>query len=205
MSYDLSNVKSDYTLLDKGDYEVIVDLIEIKTASTGTEYINITYKVRDDVEQEFKGRLIFETIFKEKGTEFFNRVRLTKLIKATHPENAPLQFESIDEILESIVGKKLVVNVNSKYDEYMDADKNYVAFYKPTENGDKVLTKSQPENKDETKKTFGSVAGQPKIKESIKVETVNAEPVDKKKVTKDADDDEFYETTIIINEEDLPF
>lgn len=140
MAYDLNEYKdlNDYGLVDKGKYEAVVEKIEIKTASTGTVYLNIQYRIRSDVDQPYGNRVIFETIFKEKDSDYFNRQRLTKLVKATC-ENSDLYFESIDDILESIAGKKLIINVAIRHDEFRDADINYVSYYEPPEAGDKVL------------------------------------------------------------------
>lgn len=140
MAYDLNEYKdsNDYGLVDKGKYEAVVEKIEIKTASTGTVYLNIQYRIRSDVDQSYGNRVIFETIFKEKESDHFNRQRLTKLVKATN-ENINLYFNSIDDILESIAGKKLIINVAIRHDDFRDADINYVSYYEPTKAGDKVL------------------------------------------------------------------
>lgn len=137
-AYDLTGQDSGFDLIPKGKYEVIAEKIDIKQFSTGTEYIHIHFRIRDDIEQEYSNRVIFERIFKEKGTEIFNRRRLTSLLKACIKE-PKLNYDGIEEILETIVGSKLVINVGQRHDEYWDEDENYVSYYEPTQHGDKLL------------------------------------------------------------------
>lgn len=183
MAYDLTDYKDEsFGLLDKGDYEVILDKIEIKQSSNGNEYATLQYKVRSDVDQSFKNRVLFDTIFKEKDKEgritgFYNRARITKILKAIFPENTPLNFQSAEDIFETMVGHKLVVNVNQKYDEFWGEDKNYIVYFKPTKHGDKTLDTS---------------AGS-EVKKEVSSQT-------------ESEKDDLYESTLnLINDDDLPF
>lgn len=183
MAYDLTDYKDEsYGLLDKGDYEVVLDKIEIKQSSNGNEYANLQYKVRNDVDQSFKNRVLFDTLFKEKDKEgritgFYNRARITKILKAIFPENTPLNFQSAEDIFETMVGHKLIVNVNQRHDDYFGEDRNYIAYFKPTKHGDKTLdTSAVAEVKNESPKQTGSEKESP-----------------------------FESTKYIISEDDLPF
>jgi len=147
-TYDLTGQDSGFDLIPKGKYEVIAEKIDIKQFSTGTEYIYIHFRIRDDIEQDYGNRVIFERIFKEKRTEIFNRRRLTSLLKACVKE-PKLKYDGIDEILETIVGSKLVINVGQRYNDHWDEDENYISYYEPSQHGDKVLGDvSEPANEE---------------------------------------------------------
>lgn len=191
MGIDLTDYQKDdsFGLLEKGDYEVILEKIEIKKALSGNNYANFTYRVRSDVDQKFKNRIIFDTIFQEKDASgksngFFNRARITKIVKAVYPENTPLKFDSIEDIFESIVGKKLVVNVNQRHDDFRDDEVNYVVYFKASQHGDKVLTSSSDVKNPISESSQGENVGIPASKQ----------------------DDPFISSgTSLVTEDDLPF
>lgn len=143
MSYDLRDVKDDFGLIADGEYEAFLDVIQIKQAGTGTKYINVQVRIRDDIEQAHQNRVLFDAIWENKSTGVFNRQRLTRILKACFPENTPLNFEGVDEILETIAGQKLRIVVKTEYDDYNDEDVNKIHYYKPTKNPDKTIAPTQ--------------------------------------------------------------
>lgn len=145
MGYDFTNVQDDFGLIAGGEYEAIIEKVELKQYSTGTEYINLQIRIREDFEQEHKNRVVFDKILKEKDTQVFNRQRLTRLLRATVPNDTPLKFDTLDEILDTIHGKKVRVVVSQRYNEFFDEDENFIYYYKPSSAPDKELTPKQSE------------------------------------------------------------
>lgn len=144
MGYDLTDFQNEsYGVMPKGKYEAFVEKIEIKVAKTGTEYLNVYFRLRSDVEQPYKNKVLFEKIFKEKETDIFNRKRITSLLKASNP-NFRLQYDTLEDILEEITGSKLIINVGVKEDEYMGEEVNFITFFEPTKQGDKTLEEATP-------------------------------------------------------------
>lgn len=146
MSYNLTDVKDDYGLIASGEYEAVLEKVELKQYSTGTEYINLQYRIRTDFDQEHQNRVMFDKILKEKGTNIFNRQRLTRILKACIPEDTPLNFGSLDDILDTIVGKKVRIVVSQRYNDFFDEDENFIHYYKPTKEPDKELGKPEVES-----------------------------------------------------------
>ncbi len=132
MSYTFEKEESSYGLLKEGKYECLIDRIEIKTFDSGKQCINITYKVRDDVEQEHQNRLIFESIWKEKDNpDFFNRKRINKIL-GTQKVEPGATFNDINDILNLLKGSLLMCNVKARLNEYTGQDENYVSYYEST-------------------------------------------------------------------------
>jgi len=148
MSYQLKDFEAEeeYGLIDEGDYEAIIEKIEIKISKANNEYVNITFRIRDDVEQKFKRRVLFDKLFKEKDangmhTEYFNRKKITRIVSAVFPKDTPFEFESFDDICDAIIKHKLIIHVGitKEEDDYTGKKQNFIYYYKPTEHGDKVL------------------------------------------------------------------
>ena len=64
MSYTYEN---EIKVLKEGDYEGVLGAYKTVSERTGVEYIRLEFKIRDDVEQEGKNRIIFDNIFQEKN------------------------------------------------------------------------------------------------------------------------------------------
>lgn len=139
MSYTYEKVENE--LLQEGDYEVeIADFAKKEVPTTRTEKISVSYRIRDDVEQNGKNRYVFEDIWKEKeNLQFFNRKRLNKLLGTQTIEDGHV-FESIEDIGNFLKGAFLIVHVVKEMDEYRGEEINRVAYYKPTKQGAQSLT-----------------------------------------------------------------
>jgi hypothetical protein len=53
---DENNIGGDFTPITPGEYEVFPVAFEVSTSQAGNPRIQFNYVIRDDVEQEFKGR-----------------------------------------------------------------------------------------------------------------------------------------------------
>lgn len=137
-----------YGLIDEGKYEVFIKEAVIKSTPSGKEKISIQFKIRDDVEQKFQNRIVFEDIWKERDTQFFNRKRLNQLLGTQKFEDGKV-FETIQDLLATLVGKNLVVKVNKEFDDYRNEEVNNVYFYESTKHAAKEIKPAAKEIKDE--------------------------------------------------------
>lgn len=130
---------NNYDLLKEGEYEVFIEKAAIKTLSTGSQKISLQLRVRSDVEQEGKNRVIFEDIWKEKeNPQFFNRKRLNQILGTQHFEDGK-EFRDIDDLLQTITGANLIVKVGVDFDDYYKRDTNYISYYKTSKQQPKTL------------------------------------------------------------------
>lgn len=109
-----STPKKDFEPVEEGDYEFVIASFEYKTASTGRQQLNFKLKIRDDVEQKNRGRLVFYTVSKrDDDGKAFNFYRINQLIlsqKGTkdYRERFP---DGLDEALQYLVGRHLKATV----------------------------------------------------------------------------------------------
>ena len=148
--------ENDYDLKEEGDYEVIVEKMEVRILPSGTEKLFVQYRIRDDVEQKYKNSCVFEDIWHEKeNPNLFNRKRINRLLGTQNIEEGTV-FESINNICDFMIGQKLIVHIVKQFNDYKGEEENSVAYYKRTNNGSKQLPqdgeKPQPQPKQETPK-----------------------------------------------------
>ena len=137
MSYEFSNERT-FELIPEGDYEVILESAEIKYSErTGTSWINCAFRIRDDVEQDCKGRLIYDNIFADKKkVGHYNEAKLHGIL-LTQGKDGRYKFEDNDEIVQFINGMYMIIHIENKpADERNATPYNQVKFcsYKPTNN-----------------------------------------------------------------------
>jgi hypothetical protein len=150
MSYTFDS-KVGNSLLKEGEYEVRVERIETKTTTTGKEKIAIMFRVREDVEQEGKNRVLFEDIWKEKeNPQFFNRKRLNLLLRTQDLENGKT-FETIQDLFKELQGAMLIVKVSVEMDDYRGEEVNRIIYYRHTKNASKTVSNTSPKAKEEVK------------------------------------------------------
>ena len=53
------DTNGEFELIDEGKYEVVIEKVEPKLSKNQKKYLNITFKIRDDVDQDFKKRKLF--------------------------------------------------------------------------------------------------------------------------------------------------
>lgn len=108
--------------IDEGDYEFeIVSHEYQKSKTSGTRQLVFKFKIREDVEQKFKGRYLFYTISEKSGDRSFNFYWINSLIVAT--KNCPGYKEifklGFDEVLQFLIGRQFRGHVI--VEEYTDA------------------------------------------------------------------------------------
>ena len=118
-------------LIPEGDYEVSVDKIERKVTGAGREKLVITFRLRSDVEQEFKNRCIFEDIWSEKDNpKFFNRKRINQLLGTQKGMKEGMTFGNINKIIKFLLNRSLVCHIGVEFDTYREKDVNVVNYYR---------------------------------------------------------------------------
>lgn len=126
--------KDNGALMKDGDYEVKVELIEKKILPSGKEKLSVRYRVRDDIEQSYKNRCIFEDIWQEKeNPHFFNRKRINQLL-GTQNIAEGTTFGSIVDVIDYLTGACLIVHVGTVFNDYSGEDVNTVSYYKSSKN-----------------------------------------------------------------------
>lgn len=106
-----SSPKKEFEPVDEGEYELEIASFEYKTATTGRQQLHFKFKIRDDVEQKNRGRVLWYTISKrEEDGKAFNFYRINQLILSQKgTEGYRERFtEGLDEALQYLVGRHLV-------------------------------------------------------------------------------------------------
>ena len=133
-------------LIEEGDYEVVVERAEERTASSGKDYITLMFKVRDDVEQKFQNRTIFYSIFKDKDNpNQYNEKKINRLLDCL-PEDEIQDgqaFEEVQDFLNLVKGMYLIAHIKIGFSEYKNADENYIAYIKTTKHPSNKLNNNQ--------------------------------------------------------------
>jgi hypothetical protein len=149
MPYTYEKSSNDqYELVPEGEYEAFVEKASIMTTKNGKQKVALRFRIRTDVEQPGKNRIVFDDIWKEKDTEFFNRKRVNQLL-GTQELKDGTEFSGIEDILKVIEGSNLIIKVGIEFDDYSAKDRNYVGYYRSS--------KAKP------KSIEGSPAPKPKV------------------------------------------
>lgn len=119
-STDYENINDDFGVLPEGEYEVIIRNIEERTTQRGATGLNLSLVIRNDIEQKFKDRYIFYTIWKRKeptdadkqvqGYGFNQIMRLAKSAKLPNG-NA---YESIMDMCKDLMHRTLKVTLEHR-------------------------------------------------------------------------------------------
>lgn len=135
---DYKNVGTGSELMPEGYYEFIFKNAEQKTAKSGKLYISFDLVVRNDVEQKYKNKHIFEAMFKKKEpTEADNQVegysyaRLMSIAKAAKlPEGK--NYPTINTVLQDLINKPVQCLIEHQEDNKGDTVER-VRYFNETE------------------------------------------------------------------------
>lgn len=132
--------ENEVKLLNDGEYECVID--EIKEKTYGMENktcLSIQFRVRSDVEQAGKNRIVFETLYKSKETNDYNGKRIGNLLCAC---GLPVgeSKDTISEVCKFCKGAYLLVGIGIRMNDYLGKNENYVKFYGKTKNALKAST-----------------------------------------------------------------
>ena len=137
MPYTFEN---DNELIADGDYEAVIERAEVKVIPTsGKEKFSVMFRIRNDVEQPCKNRVIFDDIWKSKNDpEHFNQKRINKIL-GTQAVKEGEAFETIDDIAKKMLGGYLIIHVGHEFDDYYGEDRNRIVWFAKTKNGAQKL------------------------------------------------------------------
>ncbi len=115
-------------IIPEGEYEVFIKSASETTTKQGKRYINVTFVVRDDVEQKCKNKYIWHQIWKKREPNQadlacggYNNQQIQILSKAVEFENGR-QFESIEDWCSQLEGRVAKVTVrHEKFNGYVNA------------------------------------------------------------------------------------
>lgn len=147
MSYVFEKKEDLYTLVVEGEYEATIEKVVEAQTPSGKKKLDLVFRLRADIEQEHQNRIIFETIWQEKETSFYNRKRLNQLLGTQEVEDGK-KFNNIQEIIGLLVGGKIKVKVIVAYDDYRKMDVNKISYYTKTQKPNKKIVLEQIKDED---------------------------------------------------------
>lgn len=105
-----------FSSVENGTYEVVVATAEQSASKTGTDFLDIRLKIRDDFQQKFRNNLIFDKVWINKQTLQYPEWALQRYAKAVKiPEG--VEINTIEQFLDIIKGKTLKVTVKNEQSE----------------------------------------------------------------------------------------
>jgi hypothetical protein len=128
----IADVKKEYSVLPEGKYEVFVDKFDEVTLVDGVESSRIMFTIRKDVDSVNGNRKAFTNIRNSQ-----NYVWMFNALSKALGIPADTEYETLDEFLDAIKGKSLVIKIRHKTNP-RDAAKPYVNItdFFPTTKGD---------------------------------------------------------------------
>lgn len=122
----------EYENIANGEYEFEISA-EKKSYKNGTvEALSVKYIIREDVDQKFKKRVIFETIFKDKSNpKWFDTDKLRTLVcTQSTGKGWKVNFLTCDDCIQYINGIHLRATVETVCDEYTNYEEKTRIKYK---------------------------------------------------------------------------
>lgn len=114
-STDYENINDDFDILPEGDYEVIIRNIEERTTKNGATGLNLSLVVRNDIDQKFKDRYMFYTLWKrkeptdaDKQVQGYSYDQIMRLAKSAKLPNGKA-YESVMEMCKDLMHRTLKV------------------------------------------------------------------------------------------------
>lgn len=112
----------DFDLIPKGEYEVIIRNIEERTTQNGATGLNMTLVIRNDVEQKYKNRCIFHTLWKRREpteadmqVQGYSFKQIMQLAKATMLPSGK-SYETVNGLCADLINH--VIRVTIDHEEY---------------------------------------------------------------------------------------
>lgn len=125
-----SNDNVEFELIDENEYEVVLEKLEPKTSNKNgktTNYLSVMFVIRDDVDQQFKKRKIWYTIFAKENDPAFNFNEINSLI-ITQEKRSDYKshFNNLDEIYQYLVGLHLRLKIGVEFNKFKGKDDNNI-------------------------------------------------------------------------------
>lgn len=112
----------DFDLIPKGEYEVIIKNIEEHTTQNGATGLNLTLIIRNDVEQKYKNRFIFHTLWKRREpteadmqVQGYSFKQIMQLAKAAMLPSGK-SYETVSDLCSDLINH--IMRVTIDHEEY---------------------------------------------------------------------------------------
>lgn len=123
-STNYEGMSDDYGIIPEGEYEIVIRNIEERTTKNGATGINLSLVIRNDVEQKYKDRYLFHTLWKRKqpteadmqvqGYSFKQIMILAKAAKLPSGK----AYENVQQLCEDLLKRPLKVTVEHEINDY---------------------------------------------------------------------------------------
>lgn len=122
--------KSEFELIDEDTYEVVLEKLEPKSSTKNgrtVKYMNITFVIRNDVDQKFKNRKVWYTIFARENDVAFNFNAINAII-VTQEGRADYKrhFKNVDQIFQYLIGLHLRLKVGIEFNKFKGKNDNTI-------------------------------------------------------------------------------
>lgn len=133
--------KRDFTPIAEGEYEVIISEAKISKSSAGNDMITLTLTIRDDVNQQFAKRKIWDYLVDTEKAKF----KFQQVAKALSiPEGT--NISTIQDFAKAIQFSSIRISVKNREEEYNGEKKirDFVASYKEPQTSARHTTQTNP-------------------------------------------------------------
>ena len=132
------------TLINEGEYEVVIERMTEGETPNGKRKIDLMFRFRDIEGQGYINRVLFDTIWKERDTEYYNRRRINMLLGTQDFEDGKT-FKNIQAIIDEMLGSFLRIKVVIAFDDYRNKDVNKIQYYMSSQHKPKKVEKKVEE------------------------------------------------------------
>lgn len=103
--------------VENGTYEVIINKITEDVAKTGTKFLNVSYVIRNDVNQRSQNFFVWDRIWENKQTGKYNHRALNTLGWATNLDPNK-EYNTLNAVIADLQYKPLKITVRKRKSEY---------------------------------------------------------------------------------------
>lgn len=131
--YDSSDANG---LVKVGEYEALIESLEVRTTQNGKNKLTVKFRIRSDVEQAYRNKIMFKDIWEDKEEpDKFNVKQINRLLSTQPDIQNGQEFENINKIIEFLTGKALIIHIAVEFDDYHGVDINTIDYYKKSKIG----------------------------------------------------------------------
>ena len=131
-STNYENLSDDYGLVPEGKYEAVIRNIEERTTQNGKTGLNLSLVIRNDVEQKFKDRYIFHTLWKvleptdaDRQVQGYSFNQIMNLARSAKLPSGKV-YEDVKALCQDLLHKTLLVTV--EHDTYNGKTRERVKY-----------------------------------------------------------------------------
>ena len=138
MPYNASDYVVENKLFESGEYEGTLIKADVKSYATGTQYLNLCFRL--------EGGCVFKKVLRDKvEVTKWNKRTIGGLLGALKIKG-DVDDTNDFALIKAITGKRCIVVVEKEFDDFYQKDVNVVKYFKPSD------------LQEETKENFGYVA-----------------------------------------------